>query len=555
MISTTRQWRAAIAAAITVVVVVAIALTTTISGARSSQAAPIGAEATPTTSTDPLPGVTPSEGASSSQPTTSPGAITNVVMILADDLDWNTFSQVPRLAALRDMGTSFVNSTVTDSLCCPSRSSILRSQYVHSHKVVSNTYASGGGFQKFYALGEEKDCLATWLHDSGIYTGYIGKYLNEYPNGAPSPTYIPPGWDEWIVPVDFGKAYKGYDYRLNRNGKVKKYGSKPRDLINDVLTADAQRFIRTAPDGFYLQLATFAPHEPAPVAKRNKNLPGVSIPRTPSFNTLGTDEPAWLAARGPLSEKRIEKFDNMWRNRVRSAESVADSVAGVYAALRQTGHINDTLVIVTSDNGFHAVFHRLPQGKRTAFKEDTVVPLIAIGPGVTTGGTVTAMTSTVDLAPTITSLLGTAPSAIAEGRNLVPFLTSQATPNDWRTATLTESMSESAPGDPDYSTFSPPRFASLRSEQWLYVEYVTGERELYNRFTDPDEMRNVITKEDPSVIAQLSAQLTALRNCAGATCRVADSMPVPSSQLLPDPSTSASAGSSPSSSASASPSP
>jgi len=532
VISTSRQWRAAIAAAITVAVVVAIALATTISGARSSQAAPVGAEATPSSSTAPIPGVTPSADASSSQPTSSPSAIKNVVTILADDLDWNTFSQVPRLAALRTIGTSFVNSTVTDSLCCPSRSSILRSQYVHSHKVFSNLYASGGGFQKFFQLGEQKDCLGTWLHDAGIHTGFMGKYLNEYPDGAPSPTYIPPGWDDWVVPIDFGMAYRGYGYTLNRNGKLKKYGHKPKDLINDVLTNAAESFIRRAPDGFYLQVNTFAPHEPAPVARRNRHLPSQAVPRTPSYNAVGTNEPSWLSSLGPLPVRRLAKFDAMWSNRVKSAESVADTVTGVFAALTQSGHINDTLVIVTSDNGFHAAFHRLPAGKRTAFKEDTVVPLVMLGPGITKGGTVTAMSSTVDLAPTITSVLGTSPSAIAEGRNLVPFLTSQAAPSDWRTATLTESMSESAPGDPDYSTFSPPRFASLRSEQWLYVEYSTGERELYDRFTDPDEMHNLISLEDPSVIAQLSAQLAALTACTGSTCRVADSMPVPASKLL-----------------------
>ena len=554
MTSKSRQWQATLAAALTVAVLVAIALATTISGARSSQAAPIGADATPAASSEPIPGVTPSADASSSQPTTSTSSIKNVVTILADDLDWNTFSQVQRLVDLRSLGTSFVNSTVTDSLCCPSRTSILRSQYVHSHKVVSNLYASGGGFQKFFELGEQNDCLGTWLHDAGVHTGFIGKYLNEYPNGAPSPNYIPPGWDDWVVPVDFGNAYKGYGYTLNRNGKLKKYGYKPKDLINDVLTADAQRFIRRAPDGFYLQVNTFAPHEPAPVAKRNRNLPSQAVPRTPSYNAVGTDEPSWLAARNPYFPMRLNKFDIMWSNRVKSAESVADTVAGVYDALKATGRINDTLVIVTSDNGFHAAFHRLPGGKRTAFKEDTVVPLVILGPGVTTGGTVTAMSSTVDLAPTITSVLGTAPSAIAEGRNLVPFLASQAPPSDWRTATLTESMSEAAPGDPDYSTFSPPRFASLRSEQWLYVEYVTGEKELYNRYTDPDEMHNLITKEDPAVIAQLSAQLSALKSCTGSTCRVADSMPVPESQLLPGLSGGTGAGSTPSSIASASPS-
>ena len=64
--------------------------------------------------------------------------IDNIVFILADDLDWATFRQVPRLNALQSKGTTFTNTTVTDSLCCPSRVSILRGQYVHNHKVVSN---------------------------------------------------------------------------------------------------------------------------------------------------------------------------------------------------------------------------------------------------------------------------------------------------------------------------------------------------------------------------------------------------------------------------------
>ena len=80
----------------------------------------------------------------------------NIVFVLADDLDSALFQQVPRLAALSDKGMTFTNHVVTDSLCCPSRVSILRSQYVHNHLVVSNSQASGGGWPTFAARGEQK---------------------------------------------------------------------------------------------------------------------------------------------------------------------------------------------------------------------------------------------------------------------------------------------------------------------------------------------------------------------------------------------------------------
>ncbi len=72
--------------------------------------------------------------------------IKNVVLLLADDLDWATFNEVPRLKALMDKGTTLSNFVVTDSLCCPSRTSIFRSQFVHNHKVLSNVPETGGGW-------------------------------------------------------------------------------------------------------------------------------------------------------------------------------------------------------------------------------------------------------------------------------------------------------------------------------------------------------------------------------------------------------------------------
>ena len=137
-------------------------------------------------------------------------AFRNVVMILADDLDWKLFDQIPRLQALKERGMTFTNHTVVDSLCCPSRVTIMRGQYIHNHEVVSNIEATGGGWPTFQRLDADEDCLPVWLNDAGVTTALYGKYLNEYPTRPDGIRYVPPGWDEWAVPISRGDSYSGY---------------------------------------------------------------------------------------------------------------------------------------------------------------------------------------------------------------------------------------------------------------------------------------------------------------------------------------------------------
>ena len=451
--------------------------------------------------------------------------IDNVVFVLADDLDWETFNQVPRLQALRKQGMTFASAVVTDSLCCPSRVSIFRSQYVHNHRVISNVVESGGGWPTFYALGEEKDCLPIWLKKAGVRTGFLGKYLNDYPDGAPSKTYVPPGWDTWVVPVTQAAAYRGYGYTLNRNGTLKTYGDEPKDFLADVLTRDAVQFITSGKSPFYLQLSLMNPHMPAPVAPRHlKADANVTVPRNPTYNARGLNEPDWRSDKLTISQNRLDRYDALWRKRVRSSESVADAIEAVTKALSATGQLERTLIMVGSDNGFHAVSRRLPPGKRTPYREDTVVPLLFLGPGAAAGSTVTAMTSTIDLGPTIGEIFKAPVPEWVDGRSLVPFLRG-STAADWRTGVLTESLGEPSVGDPDFEAFKPPTFEALRTERYLYVEYVDGTRELFDHATDPYEMNNIIGSADPALLSRLSAQLNALVACAGPSCRVADSMP------------------------------
>ena len=457
--------------------------------------------------------------------------IRNVVLVLADDLDWNLWNEVPRLKALQAQGTTFTNYVVSDSLCCPSRTTLFRSQYVHNHQVVSNDLVTGGGWPTFRDRGYPQDCLPTWLTSAGVTTGLVGKYLNEFPQTAAEATSIQPGWSRFVVPITRAASYTGYDYELADNGVVTSYGSAPRDFLNDVLDTKAGEFIATATAPFFLELATFTPHNPSPGAPRDiGSHAGAQAPRDPTYDTAVDNPPSWLVGMPPIRPKEAKRLDAFWQQRAESAESVADSVDAVIATLARTGHDKDTLVIVTSDNGFHVGSYRLHRGKRTAFDVDTVVPLVVLGPGISAGRVVPQMASETDMGLTISEAMGAAAPDWVDGRSLWPLLDTSRTYGEstaWRTAVLSESLGTAVFGDPDYQLVAPPSYKAMRTREWLYVESETGERELYNRVADPYELHNVIATAPKEIVDALHEQFTALVACAGASCRVADTRELP----------------------------
>lgn len=471
-------------------------------------------------------------GTPRSAKTTVSGSLTdirNVIIVLADDLDWTTFDSVPRLAALKAQGTTFVNYVATDPVCCPSRASLFRGQYVHNHKVISNTKATGGGWPTYYTNGDEADSLPVWLQSAGASTALFGKYLNEYPDGAPSRSFVPPGWTRWAAPISGEPSYAGYNYVLNRNGVLKRYGEDPKDFLNDVLTADAVDFVATSPEPFFLLFSTFHPHHPFPSAVRHAKLyKNTKLPKAPSFNRFGYDEPSWLRSFPIMRQPRINALERMWKKRLRSSESIADSVDALVASLDATGRRSDTLIMVTSDNGYHLGMRRMPRGKRTPYRDDAMLPMVLIGPGIPQGATVDAMTSTVDIAPTLLELMKGSTPEWLDGRSWVPLLSGQAgkadSPQPWRTGVLTESLSVADPNDPDFERYQPPRFRALRTNRWFYVTYENGEVELYDRAFDPYEMVNLASRADPALLQALNEQTQALAACAGPTCRQADSL-------------------------------
>ena len=340
--------------------------------------------------------------ASAPRPHPAAAAKPNIIFILTDDMALRDVSVMPKLQALVGAkGTTFSSYFVTDSLCCPSRSSILRGQFVHDHHTLGNQ-PPDGGFEKFHAAGNESSTIATWLKAAGYRTALMGKYLNGYP-ATVAQNYIPPGWDEWDSPSRGG--YGEFDYLLNENGQLVQHGHAPDDYLVDVMARKSVAFIDAAVAAkkpFFLYLATFAPHQPATPAPRHENLfPNAAAPRDASFDEADvSDKPAFIRALQPLRPLQIAAIDRLYRKRIQSLQSVDDLIETIVHELQKTGTLDNTYIVFTSDNGFHLGNHRMQLGKQTAYETDIHVPLIVRGPAVAAGATRDELVVETDLAPT-----------------------------------------------------------------------------------------------------------------------------------------------------------
>ncbi|MHB1572093.1 MAG: sulfatase family protein, partial [Solirubrobacteraceae bacterium] len=355
-------------------------------------------------------------------------------------------------------------------------------------------------------------------------TAMMGKYLNGYlegPNRDPLPgRYVPAGWNEWDVA---GWGYPEYDYKMNIDGTVRYFGSRPRDYLTSVIQRRGVRFInRVASTGkpFFLELAPFTPHTPYVPAPRDRHLfPGLQAPRPPSFDVLPTDPPKWLSGRGPLRPRQLRRIDHVFRLRVRDVQSVDRMIAAIEQALRANGMLRNTYIVFSSDNGLHTGEYRLMPGKLTAFNTDIHVPLVVAGPGVPAGTTSDAMSENIDLAETFAQMGGTTLSA--DGHSLLGLLHGVPA-TDWRNAVLIEHRGPATsildPDRQNRASGNPTTYVALRSREFLYVEYEDGERELYDLRTDPWELHNIASIASPALLAALHAQLLALESCHGAGC-------------------------------------
>jgi len=450
---------------------------------------------------------------------TPPGRA-NIVFILTDDLSMDLLPFMPQVKALQARGMTFSDYFVSDSLCCPSRSSIFTGNFPHDSGVFTNV-GPDGGIRAFFANGDENHTFNVALQQAGYVTAMMGKYLNGYLEGPKlspvSNDFIPPGWNEWDV---VGLGYMEFNYEMNQDGKLRHYGDTPDDYLTNVLAERAVGFIRRAAKQtrpFFLEVATFAPHRPyKPSPRYTDAFSGITAPEPPNFDVLPINPPSWLAGHPPLTATKIQEINRVFQERVEDVQSVDNMIGSIENSLANHGMLKNTYIVFSSDNGLHTGEYRLMPGKLTAYDTDIHVPLIVAGPGVPAGAKTDAMTENIDLAKTFTAIGGT--TLPSDGHSLMALLEG-GHPSDWRNAILVEHHGpDYGQTDPDAQNFdsgNPTTYEAMRTPDFLYVEYADGEKEFYELTTDPYELDNIVDRLTPAELARLHRELLALEHCHG----------------------------------------
>jgi arylsulfatase A-like enzyme len=450
----------------------------------------------------------------------------NVVVIMTDDQRWDCLSceghpflKTPHLDRIAREGAHFKKMFVTTSLCSPSRASFMSGLYAHAHKVTNNFTDYPAGLPS-YPLR---------LQESGYETAYIGKWHMGEDSDEKRP-----GFDYWITHKGQGTYY---DTTFNVNGtrmvKEGYYTHRLTDMTVEWLKGDHEK-------PFLLIMGHKAPHTPFTPEKKYEHIfDNVPIGYPESAFDLES-KPKWVEERlntwhgiyGPVygfrkdfpdtSPEGVKEFAAFARAYQATIKSVDDSAGEVYAALEETGLLDNTLLIFTSDNGMFLGEHGMTD-KRTMHEGSIRVPLLARYPKLTRPGTVIdEMVLNVDLAPSVLDICGAPPLENIHGMSWKGLLDGSA--KTWRTAWHYSY---------DYEEQFPytPNVRGVRTDEWKYVHYPEGgdlpdrhKAELYNLKNDPGETKNVI--DDPRYAKKVQELQTELHRLMDETGALPDKMPM-----------------------------
>lgn len=467
----------------------------------------------------------------------------NLVVITTDDQTLAQFN--PRVmpfasSFFANNGTEFKNAITVSPSCCPARAAYITGQYPHNNGV----FANNPGYP---ALKQRHNVLPAWLQHAGYRTGHFGKFMNHFGqrDGWAGPVR---GWNRWFTTIN----YRYYNYRVAGNGKVKRFGERPRDYITSRISGVAARFLRKHAGGrkpVYAQIDHFAPHaeqgatpgrcseaaQPAPGDAElfaDEPLPQEHLdPAGRSFNEEDTTDKSPAIARRPqLGPFVISKITTRYRCQLASLAAVDRSLKEIRDALREAGALARTAIVFTSDNGFFHGEHRLPNNKGLPYEEGVRVPLLMRLPrklGQAAPAAVGAPVGNIDIAPTLLELAGAKPCIRnrkrkcrrLDGRSLMPLVTGRA--DEWpaERGVLVEQ------GRLQY--FCAP-YAAIWSPGEALFEFPTRNpdtdeceiaREYYDTVADPMQLHNLVSYPGGNPYEEagdaLGERLDALRRCTG----------------------------------------
>jgi len=413
----------------------------------------------------------------------------NIVVIVTDDQRWDTVqpAYMPQMnAALYADSIRFTNAIAAVPLCCPSRVSIFTGLYSFHHGVIDNQPPYGA------PAFNDTSTIATWLHGVGYHTGLFGKYLNVYNAIAP---YVPPGWDQFSAFLDNNSNYTGYT--MVENGNLEQYEGIE-NYSTEVLTDKAIQFIQTSDpaEPVFVYLAYFAPHfnestsamdsPPLPAPQDDGAFGGLAPWRPPSYNEADvSDKPLWVRNL-PLMNATVRATGDLFRiKQLESMLAVDRGIADLVQTLEQTGRYDNTVFVFLSDNGLSWGEHRWNWKKWCAYEECVRIPFWIRLPN-SVGRDEDALVNDVDLAPTLAELAGALPASPVDGLSLVDLIENPTAP--WRSEAYTEYLGPFKPSGVSLS------FREVRTDDYMYAEYDTGDREFYDLALDPYQQLNRVNE-------------------------------------------------------------
>ena len=397
-----------------------------------------------------------------------PSARLNFLVIMTDDQRWDTLWAMPIVQEqLVKRGINFVNAFVSTPECCPSRASFLSGGFYAKHVAVLTNELPNGGAARF----PDKNALPVLLEAAGYRTALVGKYLNSYEELLKQrPDYVPPGWTRFTRDTTFN---------------------------TDLLVRDALAFLDETDDRpFFLYFAPHAPHPPAVPRPQDRDLFPDYVYRGRGFLEADlSDKPTsvrWNAVRYDVDEE-----DALHRRMLQSLQGVDRAVGSLIAKLEAQGRLDSTAIIFTSDNGYLWGEHGL-EGKMKPYEEAIRVPLVVVlpGTGIAPRTEFQDVVGNLDVPATIFALAGI--NRPNDGQSLVRLLT-----NPFPAWSRREFLIEGYRG---VGETVPRVWAGLRDWPYKYVEYATGEEELYDLSLDPYELRNLA---NDGVYAWIKASLEA----------------------------------------------
>ena len=459
----------------------------------------------------------------------------NIVFIMSDDHAAHAISaygsrinQTPNLDRLAKEGVRFENCFAANSICSPSRATILTGKYSHLNGVPT--------FNKFDG---SQPTVAKHLQAAGYHTGMIGKW-----HLVSDPT----GFDYWTILPGQG-AYHDPDF-LDENGRktIKGYAT---DIITD-LTID---FIKNRPKDkpFFVMCHHKAPHRPwEPNAKYRALFAGKQIPEpatlrddwagradalkectqtvakdltrrdlklVPPADLQGAARNQWLGVSPTEVEVQIDgkkqtligealtkwKYQRYLQDYLACVQSVDENVGRLLDYLDQSGLSTNTVVIYTSDQGFFLGDHGL-YDKRFMYEESIRMPFLVKWPGVAKSGLVQKkMAVNTDFAPTFMDIAGLPTPAEMQGRSLVPL---------WKganAARLAHSFYYRYYHDPgDHNTRA--HYGVRTETHKLLYFWKKDQWEMYDLRNDPEELHNLYGEPtQQEAVARLKKELYRLK--------------------------------------------